>query len=521
MKKSEIQLPALFSDNMVMQRDKPLRVWGEATEEIAKVRITLGEASAEAEIIDGHFMAELPPQPASVGLNLAIFANEETDPQLILRNVALGDVYLACGQSNMEYFLRYDAHWQDIRESRPDPDIRMFNVPRISFEGSPYTHAEDSGFWFIKGHPALDVFSAPGYTFARELKKHIDIPFGIIGCNWGGTPACAWIEESYLRDEPLNVFMKEYEAELAAWDPDELREASLKGMAFENSYRHELEWRVMMYGLSYKEQLLWMKEHAKDPVFPVGPYHHYRPCGLYHTMIETIAPFAAKGILWYQGESDSGHAEIYDQTMKALIQCFRDTFRDPALPFLFVQLAPFERWLDCTGDDYPAVRRSQDIAAHAETNAWMTCIMDIGDKDDIHPKRKQEVGERLALLARGHVYGEDILCDPPEFNYASWDGRVLRLHFLHAEGGLLIGENAAACLKLETSCQDGVPDGSPAVIRRLYTEDDTLCVELLPQDQEHDQLSFSFAEAPYCEVRIWNQAHLPVKPFHGMQGRTR
>ena len=102
MKKSEIQLPALFSDNMVMQRDKPLRVWGEATEEIAKVRITLGEASAEAEIIDGHFMAELPPQPASVGLNLAIFANEETDPQLILRNVALGDVYLACGQSNME-----------------------------------------------------------------------------------------------------------------------------------------------------------------------------------------------------------------------------------------------------------------------------------------------------------------------------------------------------------------------------------------------------------------------------------
>lgn len=122
---------------------------------------------------------------------------------------------------------------------------------------------------------------------------------------------------------------------------EQLKAESLSGWEYEDDYHHQMEWRTVMYGLSESEQKEWEKQHSDEPLLPMGPYHHYRPCGLYQTMVLPIAPFTIKGILWYQGESDSGHPQIYDTMMCQLIQCWRDTFRAPDLPFLFVQLAPF------------------------------------------------------------------------------------------------------------------------------------------------------------------------------------
>ena len=161
------------------------------------------------------------------------------------------------------------------------------------------------------------------------------------------------MDEETLNHPPLNIFLKEYQQACAAVSPDFLYDYSMECWKYENSYRHQLEWRAVMYGLTSAEQELWLQEHKNDPVLPMGHYHHYRPAGLYHTMIQKIAPIAVKGFLWYQGESDAGHAEIYDQTLSALISCFRRIWKDEELPFLFVQLAPFRKWLDCSDDKAP------------------------------------------------------------------------------------------------------------------------------------------------------------------------
>lgn len=388
----------------------------------------------------------------------------------------------------------------------------MYNVPRIAYEGQERNLPGD-GYWFLQGDPAWAVFSAPGYCFARSLQEKIGVPVGVIGCNWGGTSASAWMEKSYLEQPPLSVYLSEYEEELEGVDPEELYQESRRCWEFEDSYAHELEWRTMMYGQTWEEQQTWMKMHQGDPVLPIGPYHHYRPCGLYDRMLKKVAPFPVKGILWYQGESDEVHADLYALLMEKLIQCFRDAWMDEQLPFLYVQLAPFERWLDCRGDRYPQVRACQELVSKKVANVWMTSISDLGDRDDIHPKFKREVGERLALLARGKIYGEELLCEPPECTGAEAAEEGILLSFAHTEGGIVCGPLAKQPFVV-------TKDGEKADVSKVEVKGEQLLIKLKSAQtssavsEKTKTWSISFAETPYYEVQIWNQAGLPLKPFH-------
>lgn len=525
-KRNRIKLPAIYQDHMMLQREKPLRFRGTVSEDVTAVTIVLrnmsGQTSPEADNggapgpnakpevsvtvrpENGCLVCNFPASPAGTDKELLLYVNGEPEAELVFTDVCFGDIWLACGQSNMEYFLRYDAHFNDMNLEAEDPQIRMFNVPRVAFEGQEDTKdLSDSGYWFTKNDAAWPSFSAPGYCFAQSVRKAEGIPVGVIGCNWGGTPACAWVDPSYLTGD-LDIYQKEYDQEVSAWEPEALKEASLKANAHENSYQWSMLWRTMMYGLTWVEQQQWQKEMAGKPELPMGPWHHYRPCGLYDTMIKTIAPYSVKGILWYQGESDAVHAERYDQMMKALIACFRDTWEDQGLPFLYVQLAPFARWLDCTGDRYEEVREKQDQVSHEVEGAHMISIMDLGSHDDIHPKYKREVGQRLALLARGHVYGENVLCESPEFSGAACSGKKLELSFRFAEGGLTVGEQDA-----DAFCV--MADGKRIPVTKIEAEGEGLTLTLA--EEPAGEVKTAFAYAPYCEVHIWNKAGLPVKPW--------
>lgn len=176
-------------------------------------------------------------------------------------------------------------------------------------------------------------------------------------------------------------------------------------------------------------------KQEEAPENPMGPYNVGRPGGLYHQMLETIIPCGARGVLWYQGESDEGHADIYDRLFEAMIGCWRESFCQE-LPFLFVQLAPYGTWLGGTGEKYPELRRRQEMVSRRVPGAYMTSVMDLGMYEDIHPKHKKEVGERLALLARGKVYKEELLCEPPALLGAERKGKKITLHFAHAGVGL-------------------------------------------------------------------------------------
>ena len=521
----------LYRDHMMLQREKPLTVTGLA-ENAGTVTLLLYQDPAKAtpeathafpisvtgDVHDGHFSCLLPPLPAARGIILECYIDKEKEPAYIIRDINIGDIWMACGQSNMEYFLRYDADWNYTKAEPVNKQIRMFNVPRISFSGQEKPNI-GCGFWFEEKDEAWQYFSAPGHAFASFIQPEIDVPVGIIGCNWGGTPACAWMKPSYYENEPLAIFNREYEQAVALFDPEELRRQSMEAIAFENSYRHELEWQAVMYGLSEKEQEVFLEEHAGDPVLPMGPWHHYRPGGLYETMVRPLEGFGVRGILWYQGESDTGHPEIYDQTMQALVRCFRDTFRDSSLPFLFVQLAPFGHWLECGNDGYAALRAAQEKAASIIDNAWMASIPDLGQYEDIHPKFKKEVGRRLALLALGHVYGRDILCDPPACRKATLvDPGVpgcmtVRLDFIHAGEGLLVpaNRNPAEGLNL-------LRDGKPLRIRKVRFDEVSIFVTaedgtLHVSDGHPALLQVTCGWGDYAPVYILNSEGLCVMPF--------
>lgn len=499
---SRVKLADIFQSSMVIQREKPVYIWGTGTPG-DRLMIQLGDMTAEYEIEEENFMTELPPMAAARGLTLSVTVNGADKPEILLTDISIGDVYLAGGQSNMEYFLRYEAHFEELRCENENPDIHMYNVPQIAYEGQQ-RNLPEYGYWFTKEDPAWRVFSAIGYLFARYIQPEIGVPIGVIGCNWGGTLAACWVAEEYMQDEPLNIFQKEYEAETAGKTAQEIKEESDRGWEFENSYRHQLEWRAMMYGLTLEEQEEWMQQHPNDPAIPMGPYHAWRPYGLYRTMIKKVAPMQLKGVLWYQGESDHEKGEFYDQTFKALTDCWRDTWNDPELPFFTVQLAPFEKWLECSGELYPIVRESQDRAAKNIPGVYMTSIMDLGMYEDIHPKEKLEIARRMALQALDHLYGMPVCGENPEMVHAERKADKLIFWFTDTAEELMLDGYRLNALELKQN-------GRAVAVSDVEIQNDKLI--LTCREMTEAAIEVKFAWSAYCEVNLYNSEGLPVKPF--------
>lgn len=512
---SNIRLAEIFQDTMILQREKPIYVWGTGNpgdQLTIRIEKLTGTCASEASVTvaaetlpqaDGNFLAKLPALPAGRGFVLTVTVNEEEVPQITIKDISIGDVYLAGGQSNMEYQLRYEAHFDELRCETENPDIHMFNVPRIAYEGQQ-RKLPLYGYWFTKNDPAWREFSSIGYLFAKNIQTEIGVPVGIIGCNWGGTPASSWIKESYMMKAPLDIFRKEYDAAMEGKTLEELKEESDKGWAFEDGYQHQIEWRAMVYGLTMEEQQEWMEEHQNEPAIPMGPYHMWRPFGLYDTMIRKVAPLAVKGVLWYQGESDCDHGEYYDQTYKALTDCWRDTWMDPDISFFTVQLAPFYKWLECYGENYPIVRESQERAAKNIPGVYMTSIMDLGMYDDIHPKEKKEIARRMSVLALQHLYGKDVCGENPGMVEAVRRGQKLIFWFDNAVNGLYMKGSTLNAMEL-------TQDGKAVTVSHVEIQKDRLI--LTCDDLSDAGIEAAFAWTDYCEVNLYNSEGFSVKPF--------
>ncbi len=522
-----LHMPMIFGNGMVLQRQKEIAVWGTA-EAGTEVTVTLSDAREEAageaglqkieefsretgfEKVEGsseeaavqnaeeasrevllrkseleagrkrygtgqaHTRADgqgvwrvtLPAGEAGRGLWMKVEAGRE---QLVYSDISIGEVWIAGGQSNMEYLLKYDADKELELARDANPDIRFFDYPEVSYEGQIEEFPEpDYGFWRQAEARQLPWFSAIGYYFARILYRKLDVPIGIVGCNWGGTPACAWQDTEGLRGTEGEAWLIDYAKATADLDmeaywrkvkenlaqmkktqnqveqAEELEQIREVGQARETELDREagqLEmaavWERVMYpGLSRGEQLQMMQqmekmtadtadkidgEAAKIDMMKLQPQN--RPGGLYQTMLQKVAPFTARGVIWYQGESDETHAEAYATVFGRMIADWRALWQEE-LPFLFVQLAPFGQWLGGTGVEYPELRKQQERVSQEVAHTWMASIGDAGMLDDIHPKHKRPVGERLAELALGHVYERPELCrvpglcDAPEFERA-------------------------------------------------------------------------------------------------------
>lgn len=506
----------VFGHHMVLQRQKPINIWGNASPG-ASIHIQLGQhriqshsASVSTRVLtahDGHWRATLPPLEAGYDFRLTIDDGQQT---LSFDDIAIGEVWLASGQSNMKYQVHFDHHKADILSQPDHPHIRCFLVPQISIAEMEYQFDyRDYNFWRRCNQQELPHFSSVAYYFARHLEQELNIPIGIIGCYWGGTPACAWLARHYLPGTAGEIWLTDYEARLNGLDLDQDKRHYLNDPNNDTSQplknQDGLTGKIMYPGLTESEQAILLSEKqavTTRPDYVVGgPHHHCRPGGLYDMMLSRIAPYTLRGVIWYQGESDAPHPQAYYAVFSQLIQCWRDRWQDP-LPFLFVQLAPFDRWLDLNGHAFPQIRQQQQQIAQHIPGTWMASSSDAGMETDIHPKIKRPIGQRLALLALSHIYGQSIQSQAPMFKQIDRHPHHLTICFDNADGLYLEGGEIHA-LAIEDE------QGNPVPYQDVRIDQNALIVS----GHFPSKVRIKFAMTPYYQVNLYNLSHIPALPF--------
>lgn len=495
----------IFQSGMVLQRDKPLIIWGTA-EPGAVVSVSLqGISTSAAADRDGAWRATLPAMPATEDVKLVIAADSE---RIELSNIAIGEVWIAGGQSNMGFWMRYEKHCREEKQTTHNSRIRFYAVARIAYDGQErdfdYSRMER---WRTAATPEdIDYFSAAGYYFAKELERELDVPVGIIGCNWGGTSAIAWMSTGSAR-QVSEEWAEKWLAPFAGLDMDEYREKSGRnpandtGNPFANAFNEFMTPRTP----SREEIDAFFAGEAPPPEEFAGlPQPQDRPGTLYEHMVRTIAPYALRGVLWYQGETDDqpGYQQLYGKILAALTDDWRGLWADDTLPFLVVQLPGWESWLDLSNFDYTTVRQCQQEAADRDENIYLCSISDAGERLDIHPKDKKVVGQRLSLLALGHIYGRSILCDAPRVSEARRDGNTVILRFANAEGGLSVKGNAIEAL--------AVFNEYGAVDFHASAENESVVITL---PEGTGPVRVDFARTAWYRVNLYNRSGIPAIPF--------
>ena len=494
---------SLFSDGAVLCRDKEIRIFGEAPEgaEItARLSGARGETLAEgrAQSREGRFLLFLPPQQAQSGCTLELSAGGE---KITAREIAIGDVYLAGGQSNMELELRNALGGEDLIQSGSDPLLRFYNVPRNAYVSERQQAEIRETRWHAADPDHAGYNSAVSSFFAAAMRRrHPEVPVGIIGCYWGGTSATCWMDGETL--ENLGEGRK-YLERYASEGGGKSMETYLKE---EKVFQDNLDaWNKKVERFRQKEpEATWeqVTEHCGlcpwNP--PAGPGSPYRPAGLYETMLKAVMPATLTAILYYQGEEDAGKTDHYDDLMIALIRLWRAGFREETLPFFFVQLP---MWLDFGAEDtfrWPLTRLAQAKARDAMRNTGMICLLDQGEYGNIHPVDKRPVGERLAELVCCCLYGSGKVSPRVK-------ARTVR------DGKMVLKLSAPAVTK----------DGQPPRLMEIAGEDG----RFVKADCEirGDKLVLSSPEVPRpagaryawtdysADVNLFGENGLPVEPF--------
>lgn len=499
-----LETAAIFQNHMILQQGKPVPVWG-AGEPGTTVHIAIQNQLASAQVTqDGTWKATLAPLSPSWGETMRI-----TDgfAQLSLTDVAVGEVWVAGGQSNMEFYMRYEKYREAEFAACPQPNLRFYDVPEICYpEQLQDFDYSRMGVWRTATREDVEYFSAVGYYFQKALAQNLDMPVGIIGCNWGGSSSSAWMNPASVAAAGY-PWMKEYEDYVAAtdmseyWDRQRKNPLNGRGNPFHNTYEE-----VVYPGIPEPEVLdAYFASVSGEECDFLGMMPKQIPGILYENMLKVTAPFAVRGVIWYQGESDDvpGRQQLYCSMMTALIHDWRELWADASLPFLIVQLPGYRDWMDVPAHDYPAVRRCQEEVTKTVPNTWLCSISDRGEEWDIHPKDKKAVGQRLALLARGHVYGEDILCDAPEAAVVSREGSSIQVSFTHAEGGLTVHGDRISALRI-TSENAEIPFTAEV-------KGDTVDITL--EYAASGPVTLSFAQENWFCVNLYNQTGIPALPF--------
>jgi sialate O-acetylesterase len=460
---AEVKLPALFSDDMVLQQGMKVPIWGWADEgETVKVSFQGQVLSTKAK--NGKWMVKLGALKAGGGpANLVV----EGANRIEIKNVLVGEVWICSGQSNMELALKGAFEGDADIAASANPQLRLFHVPKTK-ANEPMTDVKAQ--WKEAGPGTTPEFSAVAYYFGRDLQKARNVPVGLIETCWGGSPAEVWMSERVLSSNA--------------------------------EYRRDI---LETYEASVQKQ-------GTNTIKGKAPRVPWKPTELYNGMIAPLIPYAIKGAIWYQGESNAGRADQYRRLYADMIRNWRKDWDEGEFTFLAVQLAPYDkvkkRTLEAMTEapvesDWAELREAQMLATTTLPKVGVAVITDVGEKDDIHPKKKAPVGARLALAARGIAYDEKIEYSGPIYKSLRVKGDQAIVSFDHAQSGL-----EARGRELQGFAICGAD--KQFVWGKATIEGDKVVVT---SDKVPKPVAVRYGWADCPVVNLWNQAGLPASPF--------
>ncbi len=419
-----VKMPAVFSENMVLQADMPVPVWGWAT---AGEKVTIKFAGQEKTVTagaDGKWTLKLDAMKASA--KPAQMTVTGADGKTVtIGNVLVGEVWLGSGQSNMEMGVGGCLDVDKVAAEANYPAIRTFTVQKRP-AGEPMDDV--IGTWVVCSPATVRNYSATLYFFGRRIHKDLGVPVGLIHSSWGGTRIEPWTPPCGFAAVP------------------ELKEIAAQVAAGPVQYRTQVAAAIEVIEAWLPKAKQAVAQKATVPLAPVMPGHPLdgsgSPTGLYNGMIHGLIPYAIRGALWYQGESNGGEGESYFHKTRALIGGWRQLWSEGDFPFYFVQLATFMNPNDNPegGDGWAKVMEAQTFSLSIP-NTGMAVLSDIGDARNIHPQDKQDVGDRLALWALAKDYGKkDLVYSGPIFKSAKVQGATMVISFDNVGSGLMVGK---------------------------------------------------------------------------------
>ncbi|MDD6050296.1 MAG: sialate O-acetylesterase [Clostridiales bacterium] len=489
----------LFGDHAILPLGKELRIFGTADEcEVIRARLTAADGTVTGEgegaAHSGRFLIHLPPQRAEQGpLTLTLTSAAMTWTAV---DWQVGYLFLAGGQSNMEWSLWNAEGGQEIIRTHQDAALRYFNVPRVSLEDEVAQAAHAAAHWQqIAPHQGGDM-SAVAYFFATEVRRRTGLPVGIIGCNWGGTSILSWMDEAALhRCIPALQAAEEYERQYGHITLPEWQSQQDAFQAAMDAWNKQVEAiKAAQPGIEWAEVEKQAGACPWNP--PPGPGSPYRPGQLARTMVASIVPAALTGVLFYQGESDvAERAACYAELLITLVLRWRELFGDATLPFYNVQLPMY---IDANAQDdhgWAILRQQQEMALHALRNSHLAVMIDAGEYGNIHPVDKRTPGQRLARLFLEQV--EQTAPAQPWAVGKSTRGNVLTVEVTHP----LRGEPDL----FEVAGEDGVYVPACAVL-------EDCCIHLTAEGVAHPAKA-RYAWVNWGRVHVYGETGLPLAPF--------
>lgn len=477
-----VTLPNIFGDHMVLQQGATVPVWGWA-EQGEEVTVTLGKQAEKAVAAeDGTWRVDLRRMKTGGPYELTVAGKDDSRT---ITDVLVGEVWVGSGQSNMGWPVKLTDNAEAEIAAANHPEVRLFSV-ELKVATEPQDNCK--GSWMVCTPETVPDFSAVLYYFGRDLHQELKLPLGLINTSWGGTPAEAWASrESMEADPSLKHLVEQWDEKLAAYPA--AKEAYDKALA---------EWQVAADQAKAAGQ-----EAPAKPGEPQGPNHPWLAAGLYNQMIAPITPFAIKGAIWYQGESNAPRAYQYRALFPTMITSWRKDWDQGDFPFYFVQLANFkDRQPEPGESDWAELREAQTMTLSLP-NTGMATIIDIGDAKDIHPRNKQDVGKRLALNALAKDYRKRVEYSGPAYASHSIDGNTVKLRFDHTKGGLKVHGDKLAGFAIAGEDKKFV--WADATIKGK-----TVLVSS-PDVPNPVAVRYGWADNP--EATLYNGAGLPAVPF--------